>query len=420
MALRVRVLLLFAFPGLLHAQIQLLPLDYQATNGRISVIQQQKDTLTLPFWDDFSQSDGTPDTGKWYTGRHIFINNSLPVNPPTLNVATFDGVNEFGRAHAHNSSLSGAGDSLISQPINLAAVPKSKWSTVYFSFFWQLRGFGELPDANDSLSLYFLSRDSVWVLQKITSPDDYHFSLTGGLNNLQFDKDSIQAFRQVILPVSNDIFFHKGFSFKFVSHSSLSGLYDTWHVDYVYLNADRQANDTYHYDRAISGQPSGLLYPYLEMPGHQFLANPSRYSTTLHYAVSNLDNSYHPNECTFELINTASGVSTGLITQVSPRLLPGETGRKNQLVLPALDPLIDADSVVLESKITYLTGDKRLFETVTTANDTLFFPIDLRMNDTLTQRYTLHNYYAYDDGSAEFAAGINLYGGQLAVAFVVE
>ena len=45
-------------------------------------------------------------------------------------------------------------------------------STVYLSFFWQIKGLGEIPNTEDSLRLQFLSRDSVWVTKWVLKGSD--------------------------------------------------------------------------------------------------------------------------------------------------------------------------------------------------------------------------------------------------------
>jgi len=80
------------------------------------------DTLTLPFFDDFSSSSGFPDTSKWLYGSvgGTYINNRFCVDPPTLNVATFDGLKADGTPYNFTDPLAeGKADSLVSWPIDL-------------------------------------------------------------------------------------------------------------------------------------------------------------------------------------------------------------------------------------------------------------------------------------------------------------
>src|SRR3569832_395224 len=51
--------------------------------------------LTLPFRDDFSYDGIYPDPTLW-TDSDVFINSSYADNPPTVGVATFDGIDKFG------------------------------------------------------------------------------------------------------------------------------------------------------------------------------------------------------------------------------------------------------------------------------------------------------------------------------------
>jgi hypothetical protein len=57
-----------------------------------------------------------------------------------------------------------------------------------------------------------------------------------------------------------------------------------------------------------------------------------------------------------------------------------------------------------------LTGD----------NNTTIPPVDLRVNDTITGFTSLQDYYAYDDGTAEYAAGVNQRFGRVAVRYILN
>ncbi len=404
----------------MYAQLRLIPIVEKGTerNSRIEKIQSNADTMDLPFWDDFVTSEFIIDSSKWQNSPNIFINNSLAINPPSIFVATFDGVDSRGNAYSQEVNFSGLGDELESNPIDLTKVPDSRKNTVYLSFFWQLQGYGELPDEDDSLVLQFYDRDSTWVSQDINGQED-GTALVGGNENIRFNTDSLQEFTQVIVPVSGARFFHEGFKFKFQSFSNLSGIYDTWHVDYVYLNEFRDINDRAVIDRALTGQPTLLFDPYYEMPLKQFLQNPGRYNTVQQMGASNLGANLRPIDPFHHFVNTNTGETTVLFDTLPPIGINAfETGKifngKDLSGLP-----LSGDSTVIESIFSFFTGDTLLSNQTPDGTD-IYYPVDLRVNDTLKTRYTLHDYYAYDDGSAEFAAGINLIGGELAVAFFIE
>jgi hypothetical protein len=48
-----------------------------------------------------------------------------------------------------------------------------------------------------------------------------------------------------------------------------------------------------------------------------------------------------------------------------------------------------------------------------------FLPLDFRVNDTISAWYTMKDYYAYDDGTAEYSAGLAQPGNRLAYQFDV-
>ena len=114
-------------------------------------VKQNKLALTLPFIDDFSYPFTQPDNNLWNSSS-VFINRSYPINPPTIGVATFDGLNSNGRAN--NMTFTGTdsenADTLTSQQIDLSNI-----DTAYFMFYYQAQGNGNDPQTTDSLILEF-------------------------------------------------------------------------------------------------------------------------------------------------------------------------------------------------------------------------------------------------------------------------
>jgi hypothetical protein len=105
----------------------------QAHQNAAFRIANQLDTLNLPFVDDFSNSQVSPATSRW-TDRFVFINTDMAASPPTLGVATFDGLNQFGVAYdIFSSTASGVADRLTSQALNLNGDDAA--DSIYLSFF---------------------------------------------------------------------------------------------------------------------------------------------------------------------------------------------------------------------------------------------------------------------------------------------
>ena len=113
------------------AQVVEIPLDHSklnSTNLRTGQVQV-KDTLELPFWDDFSTSLLIPDSSRWIVGENVNVNKGRGLNAPSMNVATFDGTDRSGIPYA-DTDANGPADSLISQPINLDNIPVNLRNTL--------------------------------------------------------------------------------------------------------------------------------------------------------------------------------------------------------------------------------------------------------------------------------------------------
>lgn len=381
------------------------------------------DTLQrLPFWEDFSQTGRRIDSLKWKLTSGVKVTNTHGINAPSIYQLVFDGVDGQGNAYVQDSFFNGAGDSIISQSIDLSRVPSSRRSTVYMSFFYQLKGLGEIPEETDSLQLQFYSRDEEWISIDLNPENLDALALRGGLDDLRFDEDSVQLFNYITVPVTDPVFFHQDFRFKFVSYSSLAGVYDTWIIDYIYINQDRTASENEFNDLTISSSASALFYPYRSIPAGRFRRNPGQFSRPQTVELSCLKNDIF----TIEFNHTIQNLNTTQLVSSGPKNDDGdigflgiEFGREVEGIAPQNLPL-DGDSVVIQTEFIYNTGDTLLSEDNSTGFINFYPSIDLRVNDTLRENYVLKDYYAYDDGTAEFAAGINLLNGKLAVQYVLD
>ena len=123
-------------------------------------IKQNKSALTLPFIDDFSYSASQAANNLWRFSS-VHINQSYPINPPTIGVATFDGLNIDGLAYSIGTSNSqGEADTLLSQEINLSNI-----NAAYLLFYYQPQGLGDNPQTEDSLILEFKDINNNWIVQ---------------------------------------------------------------------------------------------------------------------------------------------------------------------------------------------------------------------------------------------------------------
>lgn len=353
--------------------------------------REEEVPLSLPFWDDFSFSDMQPSDTLWESSG-VTVNTGLGITPPSLGVASFDGVTASGFGYGGSASSEGSTDSLTSLPIDLSTL--SVDSNVYISFFYQYAGNGDTPDPGDSIRLEFKTSDTTWV------------SVWPGSAQL----DTTGNFVQVIQKVNNAAYFHDAFQFQFTSFGRQSGPFDVWNIDYVYMNKNLSASDFFFPDRTISTpmvkifnsytaipydhfDPSLIEYPVLNFYNLEAGTAASPYS----YKVGGVINYYKDSVMSSVLFDTLS------ITAVGQPLAP------RQIQSLQLDPFLNsvtfdqsADSVEIKATLAIDAGDN-----VDDYDSAIYSPMDFRVNDTTRASFILSSYYAYDDGVAEAAAGLS-------------
>lgn len=209
-------------------------------------------TLSLPFWDDFSDDSPTPDTARWAfhpnDTRRPTVSNQKGHNVPSKGVATFDGVNKNGLKYEIDLST-GIADTLTSQPIDLSAF--NVGDSVYLSFFVERGGTGEFPEVTDSIVVYF------------DSTGDHEYVQVWRLKGLSATESNFQLYHVLL---DSSIYFHDAFRFKFEAIGSLNGELDQFHLDYVYLNSGRSFNDANFTDVSMTRMAHSPMHPYTAVP----------------------------------------------------------------------------------------------------------------------------------------------------------
>jgi hypothetical protein len=392
---------------------------------------QEISPRSLPFWDDFSwtQVDKKGDTlsnypvdSLWLHNNSVWINNGLGLNPPSINVATFNGLNASQNPYSDQILANGFRDTLMSQPIRLDEVPTGERSTVYLSFFYQWAGHGEPPDADDYLQVEFKNDQGVWESAATIRTKD------------SFEEN---VFYDTLIKVDGERFFHDSFQFRFKNYGRLSGPYDTWHLDYVYLNKNRTAEDRFVPDRSIISTLTNMFSGYRSIPYHHFLENRTvsqptfdvfniqNDTSTLSYSTQGTFISYKDDVASAPyVVDPLGGAGTSPIDGATGVIFQRE--RKTVTLQYVPDPYDasqfseDADSVSVSLKVQLFTGDTFNPETGEFANDydpAIFQPLDFRSNDTLRAEYMLADYYAYDDGIAEYSVGLTSFGNRASYQF---
>ncbi len=333
--------------------------------------------LTLPFFEDFTDNSPYPNSARWQD-REAFVNNTFGFRPISKGVATLDALNEHGVPYDTFSNYNFRyADSLTSQSIDLStSVPGD---SLYLSFFYQPQGNGFYPLEGDSIILYMKLVYGGWM--KIWSAPG----------------TALQPFKQVMIPITDTLYMHSNFSFRFVNIAALNFCNAHWNVDYIRLDKNRNMYDTAISDIGYTTTPSFLLNDYTSMPYRQFYAN--RTAEMAHYfydSVANL-NLMGPYGITENYVATA--LNTGATLHASAGITQNLAGSSvtgyvdtayTSVITPPADPYA---SVVFENK----------FYIQQTANT------GSTGNDTTVRKQVFDNYLAYDDGSAEQAYYLTLY-----------
>ena len=347
-----------------------------------AVVKQKfgsRDTLTLPFFDDFSESKLFPDSTRWLN-NYVYINNQFPIEPPTFNVATFDGLGSDGRPYnlTINKDAIMSGDSLTSQPINLNDSMGSEYElsdSIILSFFYQPNGNGYHLASDDSLRLLFFSKTGVWV--QVWS--------TGGRTD---SKD----FEHVMIPIRDTNFLHKGFQFTFTTLTKRVGNANHWHVDYVYLDSRRSLNLDYYNDYAVQTTPTSLLKNYTSMPYSHFLADASNQEADAQYfRASNLFNVGKNIEIRHRDSSNGLLLKETDFNQNSNNILAKSSSLRN---LPnySFTGLSGSDPIIINREVSIRENG---------------IINDYTNNDVFSINQVFHDYYSYDDGSAERGFGFD-------------
>ena len=390
-------------------QIHTAPGKLQGQSSLNARTQSEIDTLFLPFWDDFSASGPTPDTAKWLNSDNVLINPSLGINPPTLNIATFDGVTGDGNTFSLNPTAFGETDVLLSLPIDLTEVDPAIQNTIFFSFFWQRRGVGENPDATDSIRLQFLDTEMEWITV---------WSEVGG------QAGTMQNFEQVIFQVDPNQFIHDAFQFRYQSFGNQSGLFDTWHIDYVFCASRRNINDISFLDAAVSTPQTSIFGDFTAIPIRQLR---EFNSLTLPETAVDVFNLSFDNGEQLDLIGfLREQGSTDTLVIYDPEVDSGDPFTRNDGVITEevnaaqLDVLdLSVDSLILESVVT-LNAAENPFAQIIDGNTVFFDEIDFNLNNQTVQTIPIDNFFAYDDGTAELIGIARPIFAEIMVEFVLS
>lgn len=414
------VVLLLGTQPLVAQQMMLTPLEhnsqlleYAHTHPRSAARNYQVcplDTLALPFFDDFADRDSMyPDCKKWQD-NHVFINGDMAYNPPSVGVATFEGLQWNGAPYDPGASLGTAhpADTLTSQALDLAG--KTTADAIYLSFFYQPQGLADRPEVQDSFLLEFKNISGQWV----------RVWQVGGLGS-SISAFQLTPFKQQYIAIDNADYLYRGFQFRFRNLATITGNNDHWHLDYVFIDENRanNANPTHSTygssaDVAFTHRPQTPLKDGLTaMPWRHFRAATQKWASDVMLEQSNHNHSQVATLDREVVVEEIAPNNTLLLTEPIPAVgaygpSPNTNDSLKHRLINSFSPLLPNEKTVI--KTTQVILNPFGFQSNPIYNS----------NDTVTRETVLSNYFAYDDGTAEVRVIAQGLGTKIAVEFVAE
>jgi hypothetical protein len=384
--------------------------------------QSENTPLLLPFFEDFSNYIGYPNE-KLFIDKQAFVNNTFAVRPPTIGVVTLDALNEFGEIYPHLTSVSRGADTLTSRFIRLDSLfvdgafrEITPEDSLYFSFYFQPGGggivgagpwetIGNQPEPGDSLVLEFAYRD---MSEDTVIIRWAHIWSTPGFSIDKWTSENPhQYFKQVMIPITKEDYLWENFQFRFRNYASLEpqqgilgweGNVDQWHIDYIRLDVNRNQNDVFTNDLAFANPTTSFLKNYHSMPWKQF--QPSDMKSNFTNQLTNLFGGTLSSEYKYTITHRGSVVHKYNVDypnayNAPPYFSNGFITEPSQASPPiSYSPPYLTDTATF--KITHVFQNSSGVEhDFCLANDTCVFE----------QKF--YDYYAYDDGTAEYGYCLN-------------
>lgn len=393
--------LMLMVPQVLFAQFSQLPTPRKTQEPNSSNYRKQEEPLRIPFWDDFSKTG--LDTTKWNV-RGATQSFSVGNSAPSYGVVLLDGTDQNGRPYSTTQLDQGETDQITSKSIDLSAISPAEENSVYLSFFWQAGGKAEMPDAADELRLDFLDANGIWVTV---------WEKSGGLSAEQF------FFTQELIQVSPR-FHHVAFQFRFSIRGRSSGPFDSWILDYIFLHKNRNANDLFTPDRALTLPNARPFDRYSTIPLFLIQRDSETFWTNTQNEFKNLGNTFRAMEYSFEIRDKESQSVIKSINSNTPfNPVPIAQERRSFSSNP-IDDIALTDEEKDYELVSYLVTGDGLLQGVENGQPVSYPEVDFRINDTVRTLLPIRDFIAYDDGKVDYSAGINQRSGMLALRYEVQ
>ena len=318
------------------------------------------------------------DPQKIWLDSYAYHNYRFALNPRSLGVVTFDGLDETGYPYEIGTSMTNYADKLTSKPIDLQ--PYNGLDSIYFSFLYQPEGLGDIPESGDSLIVEFYA------------PELQEWNRVWGVEG-----DTVYPFRAAHILVDNPIYLKKGFEFRFRNYGSLAGGLDHFHVDYVHLRTLSAYDDTLFKDFAFVYPLNSLLDTYTSVPWDHY-----KESTNSKMTDSLLIKLHNGSPTAENYQNGQISISYGGLSEGNFVLQGFNLAESNINYNPRTTHTSFNDCSNGYEFDRTKPGIQQSFEVRASASAQ--FP-NFTLNDSTIFYQEFYNYYSYDDGSAEAAFG---------------
>lgn len=351
-----------------------------------STFKSGDDTLTLPLQIVPEKSGEWMEFVQHSSATFSYLKSGLPTGP---GVITFDGFDESGYPYSESNGAKGYADTLVSKPIDL---PYSLSDSVALSFYFLGGGAADQPELTDTLFLDFKKMDGTW--QRV-----WHVV---GSDMLEME--------YAYVPLTDEEFLSDAFQFRFGNYGGLVGDVDVWLLNHIYVDVARRKNIRINNDVAVVPNNPAVLKSFTGIPWKHALADFSKsYITdTTKVTVFNrweedktlksvaVSISYKGNEVfQFEKDNLNLSLPAGEYSDYE--LVWGENGNP-ELTLP-VNQLDSFPSYEVCYSIAVIGTN------------------EWTGNDVYCYDQHIWDYYAWDDGEADKAYGINEIGARVALKY---
>lgn len=363
-------------------------------------------SVSLPFFDDFSDYRGAPTSSLWAFGG-AYVGTDYGVLPPTVGMMTLDALDANGFLYEQASTSPFGADTAMSLPIRLDGLDST--DDVVMSFYYLPGGdgpqpwamVGDTPDPPDSLLLDFYSAtDSTW----------HTVWSRGGTNAAQLMNETGHKWQYVAIAITDSIYFDSLFRFRFRNHCSLedngkagmTGNVDQWNIDYVIVDRGRSVDSVPVFrDIAFVNPAPTMLKNYRAMPARQYRT--SEMAQSLSMTITNLYSSPIASYYSYQVLD-----STGTVQYTYDGGYQNAPAEGYQTEPVHARPSVGYAFPQNDTPTTYTivhnvregaTGDE--------------YP----QNDTLRYYQHFSDYFAYDDGTAENGYGLTSTAASVSLAY---